>query len=207
MSATISQVPSGKYFVSLNIECEHEELPKNNNTIGLDLGISDLLITSEGEVFENKKIIYKYELKLAKLQRQIAKKKIGSNKWKKQRVKIARIYEKITNIRKDNLNKISHQIVKENQLIFSENLNIKGMVKNHNLAKSIHDCSWYELTRQLAYKSEWNNRIYHKVDRYYPSSQLCNVCGYKNEDTKNLSVRFWTCPQCNTEHDRDKMLV
>jgi len=201
--ATISKTPSGKYFVSFNVECEHKELKQNNNSLGMDLGIKDLLITSDGEVFDNKKLTYKYELKLAKLQRQIAKKKIGSNKWKKQRVKIARIYEKITNIRKDNLNKISHQIVKENQLIFSENLNIKGMVKNHNLAKSIHDCSWYELTRQLAYKSEWNNRIYHKVDRYYPSSQLCNVCGYKNKDTKNLGVRFWICPECHTKHDRD----
>ncbi len=203
LSATISQVPSGKYFVSLNIECKHEELPKNNNTIGLDLGISDLLITSEGEVFENNKLTYKYEKKLTKLQRQLAKKQKGSKNFNKQRVKIAKLYEKITNIRKDNLHKISSQIVKENQFIFSEDLNIKGMVKNHNLAKSIHDVSWYELTRQLQYKSEWNGRIYHKVDRYYASSQLCNVCDYKNEEVKNLSIREWTCPKCGTYHDRD----
>jgi putative transposase len=203
LSATISQVPSGKYFVSLNIECKHEELPKNNNAIGLDLGISDLLITSEGEVFENNKLTYKYEKKLAKLQRQLAKKQKGSKNFNKQRVKIAKLYEKITNIRKDNLHKISSQIVKENQFIFSEDLNIKGMVKNHNLAKSIHDVSWYELTRQLQYKSEWNGRIYHKVDRYYASSQLCNVCDYKNEEVKNLSIREWTCPKCGTYHDRD----
>ena len=203
LSATISQVPSGKYFVSLNIECKHEELPKNNNTIGLDLGISDLLITSEGEVFENNKLTYKYEKKLAKLQRQLAKKQKGSKNFNKQRIKIAKLYEKIINIRKDNLHKISSQIVKENQFIFSEDLNIKGMVKNHNLAKSIHDVSWYELTRQLQYKSEWNGRIYHKVDRYYASSQLCNVCGYKNKEVKNLSIREWTCPKCGTYHDRD----
>lgn len=203
LSATISQVPSGKYFVSLNIECKHEELPKNNNTIGLDLGISDLLITSEGEVFENNKLTYKYEKKLTKLQRQLAKKQKGSKNFNKQRVKIAKLYEKITNIRKDNLHKISSQIVKENQFIFSEDLNIKGMVKNHNLAKSIHDVSWYELTRQLQYKSEWNGRIYHKVDRYYASSQLCNVCDYKNEEVKNLSIREWTYPKCGTYHDRD----
>jgi len=203
LSATISQVPSGKYFVSLNIECKHEELPKNNNTIGLDLGISDLLITSEGEVFENNKLTYKYEKKLTKLQRQLAKKQKGSKNFNKQRVKIAKLYEKITNIRKDNLHKISSQIVKENQFIFSEDLNIKGMVKNHNLAKSIHDVSWYELTRQLQYKSEWNGRIYHKVDRYYASSQLCNVCDYKNEEVKNLSIREWTCPKCGTYQDRD----
>ena len=203
LSAAISQVPSGKYFVSLNIECEHEELPKNNNMIGLDLGISDLLITSEGEVFENNKLTYKYEKKLAKLQRQLAKKQKGSKNFNKQRVKIAKLYEKKINIRKDNLHKISSQIVKENQFIFSEDLNIKGMVKNHNLAKSIHDVSWYELTRQLQYKSEWNGRIYHKVDRYYASSQLCNVCGYKNKEVKNLSIREWTCPKCGTYHDRD----
>ena len=202
--ATISKTPSGKYYVSFNVEVEHEQLPKNNNSIGLDLGIKDLLITSDGETFDNNKITYKYENKLAKLQRQQAKMIKGSNNFKKQSKRIARLHEKITNIRKDNLHKISSQIVKENQLIFSENLNIKCMVKNHNLAKSIHDCGWYELTRQLSYKAEWNDKIYHKVSRYYPSSQLCNVCGYKNEDTKNLSVRYWECPQCHTEHDRDK---
>lgn len=196
-------MPSGKYFVSLNVECEHEELPKNNNTIGLDLGISDLLITSDGEVENNNKLTYKYEKKLAKLQRQLAKKQKGSNNFHKQRIKVARLHEKITNIRKDNLNKISSRIVKENQFIFSEDLNISNMVRNHNLAKLIHDVSWYELTRQLQYKSEWNGRVYHKVDRFYASSQLCNVCNYKNEEVKNLSIREWVCPECNTKHNRD----
>lgn len=203
LSATISQVPSGKYFVSLNVECEHEELPKNNNAVGLDLGISDLLITSDGEIEDNKKLTYKYEEKLAKLQRQLARKQKGSNNFHKQRIKVARLHEKITNIRKDNLHKISSRIVKENQFIFSENLNVSGMVKNHNLAKAIHDVSWYELTRQLQYKSEWNGRVYHKVDRYFPSSQLCSVCGYKNSGTKDLSVREWTCTECGSNHDRD----
>lgn len=203
LSATISQVPSGKYFVSLNVECEHKELPKNNNAIGLDLGISSLLITSDGEIEDNKKLVYKYEEKLAKLQRQLARKQNGSSNFHKQRIKVARLHEKITNIRKDNLHKISSRIVKENQFIFSEDLNIKGMVKNHNLAKSTHDVSWYELTRQLHYKSEWNARIYHKVDRFYPSSQLCNVCNYKNEEVKNLSIREWDCPKCSTKHNRD----
>ena len=201
---TISKTPSNKYFISFNVECEHEILPKNNNAVGIDLGIKDLLITSDGEVINNEKLTYKYEKKLAKLQRQFAKKKKGSNNWNKQRIKIARLHEKITNIRKDNLHKISHTLVKENQFIFSEDLNIKGMVKNHNLAKSIHDCSWYELTRQLEYKAEWNERVYKKVDRYYPSSQLCSKCGYQNVNTKNLNVREWTCPICRTKHDRDK---
>ena len=202
---TISKTPSNKYFISFNVECEYDIIHvQNNNAVGIDLGIKDLLITSDGEVINNEKLTYKYEKKLAKLQRQFAKKKKGSNNWNKQRIKIARLHEKITNIRKDNLHKISHTLVKENQFIFSEDLNIKGMVKNHNLAKSIHDCSWYELTRQLEYKSEWNERVYKKVNRYFPSSQLCNICNYKNTDTKNLSVRFWTCPQCGTLQKKKK---
>jgi len=203
LSATISQVPSGKHFVSLNIECQHEELLETKNAIGLDLGISDLLITSNGKTFQNNKLIYKYEKKLVKLQRQLAKKQKRSKNFYKQRIKIAKLHEKITNIRIDNLHKISSQIVKENQFIFSEDLNIKGMVKNPNLAKSIHDVSWSELIRQLQYKSEWNNRIYHKVDRFYASSQICNNCNYKNEKTKNLSIREWACPRCGTYHNRD----
>lgn len=203
LSVTISQVPSGKYYVSLNVECEHEELPKANNSIGLDLGISDLLITSNGQTFENNKLTYKYEKKLAKLQRQLSKKQKGSKNFNKQRIKIAKLHEKITNIRVDNLHKISSQIVKENQFIFSEDLNIKGMIKNPKLAKSIQDVSWYELIRQLQYKSKWNNRVYHKVDRFYASSQICNNCNYKNEKIKNLSIRKWTCPECGTYHNRD----
>lgn len=201
--ATISKVPSGKYFVSFNVECQHEELSKNNNSIGIDLGIKDLLITSDGETFDNQKLTYKYENKLSKLQRQLSHKKIGSNKYKKQTKKIAKLHEKINNKRLDNLHKISSRIIKENQFIFSEDLNIKGMVKNHNLAKAISDMGWFELTRQLQYKSDWNNKIYHKVNRYYASSQLCNICGYQNKDTKNLSVREWECPICHTKHNRD----
>ena len=202
--ATISKTPSDKYFVSFNVETEHEVLESNNNSIGIDLGIKDLLITSDGEVYDNQKLTYKYENQLAKLQRQFAKKKKGSSNWNKHRIKIARLHEKITNTRKNNLHKISSKIIQDNQLIFSEDLNIKGMVKNHNLAKSIHDCGWYELTRQLTYKAEWNNKLYKKVNRCFPSSQLCNICNYQNKDTKNLVVRVWTCPQCGVVHDRDK---
>ena len=112
--------------------------------------------------------------------------------------------KKISNIRKDNLHKISHKLVMENQLIASENLKISNMIKNHHLAKSIADASWYELTRQLDYKSVWYGRLYVKIDTYYPSSQTCNCCGFKNPITKNLTVRDWTCPQCETYHDRDE---
>ena len=202
-SATISQTPSGKYFVYILADCENFQMKSTGAMVGIDLGIKDLLITSDGDKFENPKTLYKYEKKLAKEQRKLAKKKIGSNNRNKQRIKVARLNERITNIRKDNLHKISHKLIQENQLIVSENLKVSNMVKNHNLAKSISDCSWYELTRQLEYKAEWNGREYVKIDTYFPSSQLCSKCGYQNTGTKDLSVREWTCPCCNTHHDRD----
>ena len=202
-SATVSQVPSGKYFVSILVETEHVEMPHKNKNMGLDLGIKDLCITSDGEKYENPKIIMKYEKKLAKLQRQLAHKEKRSNNYYRQKRKIALCHEKITNTRKDYLHKVSHEIISENQVIVSENLQVKNLVKNHHLAKSISDVSWYELTRQLEYKADWNGRKYIKVDTFYASSQICSVCGYQNAKTKNLSVREWTCPVCGTEHDRD----
>lgn len=202
-SATISQVPSGKYFVSMLVETEHTPMKENDNSVGIDLGIKDLLITSDGEKFNNIRITKKYEDKLAKEQRKLSHKVKGSKNWNKQRIKVARIYEKIHNTRIDHLHKISHQLISENQVIVSEDLAISNMVKNHNLAKAISDCGWYELTRQLTYKAEWNGRTYIKIDRYVPSSQTCNVCGFVNKNTKDLSVREWICPQCGTVHDRD----
>lgn len=203
ISATIRKTLSEKYFVSFNVETEHIQLAKNDNKVGIDLGLKDLVITSTGEKLENVRTTKKYEQQLAKLQRQFAKKQKGSRNWNKHRIKIARLNEKITNERKDHLHKISSQLIRENQFVFSEDLNVKGMVNNHNLAKSIHDASWSELTRQLSYKAKWNGRVYLKINRFYPSSQLCHVCGYQNTDVKNLNVRFWSCPSCNTEHDRD----
>ncbi len=202
-SATISQVPSGKYYISVLVETEHEELPHTKQNIGLDLGIKNLCITSGGEKYENPKTIKKYEKKLAKLQRQLAHKQKRSRNYDKQKKKIAKCYEKITNIRKDYLHKISHEIISENQVIVSENLQIKNMIKNHHLAKSITDASWYELTRQLKYKAEWNGRQYIRIDTFYASSQICSSCGYQNTDIKDLSVREWICPKCKVKHDRD----
>ena len=202
-SATISQVPSGKYFVSVLVDTKHTPMESTGCTIGIDLGIKDLLITSDGDKFDNIHTTNKYEDKLIKEQRKLSHKKKGSKNFEKQRIKVARIHEKIRNTRIDNLHKISHKLVIENQVIVSENLAVSNMVKNHNLAKAIFDCGWYELTRQISYKSEWNNRQYVKIGRFTKSSQPCHVCGYINPDTKDLSVREWTCPQCGTVHDRD----
>ena len=202
-SATVSQVPSGKYYVSVLVETDHEKMPNVEGKTGLDLGIKDLCITSDGRKYENPKTIRKYEKKLAKLQRRLSHKEKRSRNYYKVKKQIALCHEKITNTRKDYLHKISHEIVSENQVIVSENLQIKNMVKNHHLAKSISDVSWYELTRQLEYKSKWNGREYIKIDAFYASSQLCSTCGYKNTGTKDLSVREWICPNCGTKHDRD----
>ncbi len=164
-SATISQMPSGKYYVSVLVETEHKELPHTSYKIGLDLGVKDLCITSDGEKYENPKTIRRYE--------------------------------------KNYLHKVSHGIVSENQVIVSEDLQIKNMVKNHHLAKAISDVAWYELTRQLEYKATWNGRQYIKIETFYASSQICSDCGYQNVNTKDLSVREWICPICGEKHDRD----
>ena len=202
-SATVSQAPSGKYYVSILVETEHKELAHTKDSIGIDLGIKDLCITSDGKNYENPRIIRKYERQLAKLQRQLSHKEKGSKNYYKTKKKIALCHEKIRNTRKDYLHKISHEIISENQVIVSENLQIKNMVKDHHLAKGISDVSWYELTRQLEYKAKWNGREYIKIDTFYASSQLCFVCGYQNPDIKDLSVRTWICPQCGAIHDRD----
>ena len=186
-SATASQVPSGKYYVSILVETEHEEIPHTKQKIGLDLGMKDLCITSNGKKYENPKTIKKYEKKLAKLQRKLAHKEKRSRNYYKQRKKIALCYEKITNIRKDYLHKISHEMISENQVIVSENLQIKNMVKNHHLAKSITDASWYGLARQSGYKAKWNGRKYIKIDTFYASSQLCSVCGAKHDRDVNAA--------------------
>ena len=169
----------------------------------MDLGIKDLCITSDGKKYENPKTIKKYEKKLAKLQRQLAHKLKRSKNYQKKRKQIALCHEKITNTRKDYLHKLSNEIISENQVIVSETLQIRNMIKNHKLSKSISDVSWYELTRQLEYKAKWNDRIYVKIDTFYASSQLCSCCGYKNANVKDLSVRQWKCPSCGKIHDRD----
>lgn len=204
LNATISQNPSGKYFVSVCCtDVNIPQYPSISSVIGLDLGIKEFATTSNGDSITNPKYLKKSEKKLAKLQRELSRKSIGSSNWNKARIKVARQYEKIANQRKDFLHKLSTKLIKENDLICLETLKVKNMIKNHKLAKSISDVSWSEFVRQLQYKADWYGRIIQKVDTYYASSKTCSVCGYKNTKTKDLSLRVWDCLKCNTHHDRD----
>lgn len=202
--ATISKTPSGKYFVSVFTEEEYvTPVKKSGKAVGVDMGLKDLLITSDGEIFKNNRNTKRYERKLAKAQQHLSRKKKGSRGFENQKLKVARIHEKIANSRADYLHKCSISLVRRYDTICIEDLNVKGMERNHRLAKSITDASWGNFVSMLTYKAEWNGKNVVKIDRYFPSSQTCNVCGYVNKHTKDLSVREWECSVCHTHHDRD----
>ena len=204
ISVTVSRSPSEKYFVALCCtDVEIESLPSTGITIGLDMGIKAFTVTSDGVSFLNHKYLVKSEKKLARLQRQLSRKSKGSNRREKARIKVARLYEHIANQRQDAAHKLSTKLIRENDIICIEDLAPKNMLRNHRLAKSISDAGWGEFRRQLQYKADWYGKTVVVIDRFYPSSQLCSVCGALWAGTKDLSVRKWTCPNCGTQHDRD----
>lgn len=212
VNVTISQTRTGKYFASFIVETEVKKKEPVKQTIGLDLGINHFCTTSAGEKVDNMKYYRSYEKRLAVEQRKLSrryrlakeqKRDLDECKnYQKQRLKVAKIHEKIANQRNDFLHKLSSRLTDENQVICVEDLNVKGMVRNRKLSKSIADVSWNEFIRQLEYKSKWKGRTLVKVDRFYPSSQICSSCGH-NDGKKGLSIREWTCSACGTTHDRD----
>ena len=211
-NVTISQAKSGKYFASFSVETENVTPEPLQTAIGLDLGLTHFCITSEGEKIDNPKYFAKHQARLAIEQRKLSRRFEEAKKhnrkledcknYQKQKIKVAKIHEKIANQRNDFLHKLSSKLTDENQVICIEDLNVKGMVKNHKLAKSRSDASWHEFARQLEYKCQWKGRKLVKVDRFFPSSQICSACGHK-DGKKELNVREWTCPKCGAHHDRD----
>ncbi len=201
--ATISR-QNNQYFVSILID-DTVSIPKPTkvkNAVGLDMGISDLIIASDGKKYENKKYFVKSQQQLKKLQRRLSKKKKGSNNRQKAKLKVQKLHTKISNQRKDYLHKISNEITNQYDIICLETLNVRGMQKNRRLAKGIADVAWSEFMRQLEYKSEWKGKTVLKIDQWFPSSQICSNCG-ASSGKKELHVRKWECPECQTRHDRD----
>ena len=211
-SATISMTPTGKYYVSILCETEIAPFPKTNSSVGIDLGLSDFAILSTGEKIGNRRFLNQLSKKLTKEQkilsrRALAAKKANrklseSNNYQKQRIKVAKIHEKIANMRRDFLNKLSTNLIKNHDVICIEDLSSKNLMKNRKLAKAIGDVSWSEFVRMLEYKANWYEKQVSKISRWYPSSQICSDCGFSS-GKKSLSIREWTCTNCGSHHDRD----
>ncbi|MCW8126793.1 RNA-guided endonuclease InsQ/TnpB family protein [Microbulbifer halophilus] len=201
-TVTVSRDSAGRYFVSCLCEFEPESLSVTPRMTGIDLGLKDLFVTDRGERIGNPRHTAKYAARLAKAQRRLSKKKLGSKNRAKARQKVARLHAKISDCRMDRLHWLSRKIVNENQVICVESLKVKNMVRNPSLAKSINDAGWGEFVRQLAYKAAWAGRRLVAIDPWYPSSKRCSGCGYITESLP-LHIRSWTCPECSVDHDRD----
>lgn len=206
LSATVSRTPSGKYFVSVLCRIENDDVFKlapTGNSVGLDMGLTDLSVDSNEYKRENSKYLEHSEKRLRRAQRRLSRKSKGSKRYEKNRRKVACIHEHIANQRKDALHKATTEIIRENDIICIEDLVVKNMLGNRSLAKHISDAGWGMFRNMLEYKSEWYGRRLVVINRYYPSSQLCSCCGYQNPDVKDLKIRSWTCPNCGQTHDRD----
>lgn len=204
-SATLTKTKSGNYFLSILMDIpQHEfaKFKKTNSQIGIDLGVKDFVITSDGEVFGNKHFFKKEEQKLKRLQRQLSKKKKGSNNQNKQRIRLAKVFEHITNKKENYIHSVVNELLTYYDIIYMEDLNVSGMLKNHSIAKPIQEVGFYRFKSVLQSKALTNDKQVVFIDRFYPSSKTCSCCGYKKKDLR-LSDRFWVCPECNTNHDRD----
>ena len=202
-NVTVEHTSTGKYFAILNVEFEPQSRQNYNGCIGIDVGIKEFYSDSNGNVVSNPKYLEKSMRKLIREQRKLSRKQKGSNNRNKQRVKVALVYEKITNQRNDFLQKESTMLIRENQTICIENLKVKNMMRNHRLAKSIASVSWSKFFDMLEYKAMWYGNDIIRIPAMYPSSQTCSCCGYKNPLVKNFAIRNWECPECNTKHNRD----
>lgn len=204
-NATLSKTKSGKYFLSILVEMEDDELKKFEHTdkqVWIDLGVNNFVITSDGDVFENKHFLKKEEKKMKRLQRQLSRKVKGSNNREKQRVRIAKLFERMTNKKVAYIHYVVNELLKSYDTIFMEDLNTQGLLRNHHLAKAISEVGFYKFKETLTTKALVNDKQVISIDRFYPSSKTCSVCGCKKEDL-TLKDREWTCPNCGTKHDRD----